>query len=236
VTWLLRLAEKLVNQIVTASPESFRLPSPKVVVTGHGIDTDMFAPTPTPHASDQPFTITSIGRIAPIKRLETLIEAIHILVHEHGLRDFQARIIGHTYPHDMTYAKGLHQQIADTRLNGYVRFLDAVSFSQVATEHQRADVVVNLSDTDSVDKTIVEAMSCGVPVVTSNLAARSVLHEFAESLMVAKGDSTQLASCIWELSRQTPMERQATGLRLRRIAVEEHSLQKLASRLVHDIL
>ncbi len=44
MTWKLRLAEKFVNMIFTASPESFRLPSKKVVVTGHGIDTELFAP------------------------------------------------------------------------------------------------------------------------------------------------------------------------------------------------
>ena len=42
VTWKLRLAEKFVHIIFTASPESFRLPSKKVVVTGHGIDTELF--------------------------------------------------------------------------------------------------------------------------------------------------------------------------------------------------
>lgn len=44
VTWRLRLAEKLVNVIFTASPESFRLPSKKLIITGHGIDTNLFYP------------------------------------------------------------------------------------------------------------------------------------------------------------------------------------------------
>ena len=44
VTWKLRLAEKFVHIIFTASAESFRLPSKKVIVTGHGIDTELFKP------------------------------------------------------------------------------------------------------------------------------------------------------------------------------------------------
>ena len=44
VTWKLRIAKKFVNVIFTASPESFRLPSKKVIVTGHGIDTELFKP------------------------------------------------------------------------------------------------------------------------------------------------------------------------------------------------
>ena len=44
VSLKLRIAEKLVNTVFTASPESFRLPSKKVIVTGHGIDTELFQP------------------------------------------------------------------------------------------------------------------------------------------------------------------------------------------------
>ena len=44
VSWKLRLAEKLVHVIFTASSESFRLKSNKVVVTGHGTDTELFKP------------------------------------------------------------------------------------------------------------------------------------------------------------------------------------------------
>src|SRR3989344_9447325 len=44
VTPKLRLAEKFADVIFTASKESFRLPSKKVIVTGHGIDTGLFQP------------------------------------------------------------------------------------------------------------------------------------------------------------------------------------------------
>ena len=44
VTWKLRIAEKFVDVIFTASPESFRLPSKKVIITGHGIDTELYKP------------------------------------------------------------------------------------------------------------------------------------------------------------------------------------------------
>ena len=42
VNWKLKLAEKLVDKIFTASKESFRLPSKKVEITGHGIDLEKF--------------------------------------------------------------------------------------------------------------------------------------------------------------------------------------------------
>ena len=43
VNWKLKLAEKLIDKIFTASKESFRLSSKKVEITGHGIDADKFS-------------------------------------------------------------------------------------------------------------------------------------------------------------------------------------------------
>jgi len=41
----LKLLEKVTDKIFTASKESFRLPSNKVEVVGHGIDIDLFSPS-----------------------------------------------------------------------------------------------------------------------------------------------------------------------------------------------
>ena len=48
VTLRLRLAERAATRVVSASPESFRLPSDKLRVIGHGIDTQRFTPAPPP--------------------------------------------------------------------------------------------------------------------------------------------------------------------------------------------
>ena len=56
VSRYLRLAHRLVAVVVTASPESFRINSPKRIVTGHGIDADYFT------AAEQEPTATADGR------------------------------------------------------------------------------------------------------------------------------------------------------------------------------
>ena len=55
VTGTLKLAHQLVDRVVTASPESFCLPSDKVVVTGHGIDTEVFKPAEAVVYDDLPY-------------------------------------------------------------------------------------------------------------------------------------------------------------------------------------
>ena len=56
VSRYLRIAHNLVAAVVTASPESFRINSPKRIVTGHGIDVDYFT------AAEQEPTATADGR------------------------------------------------------------------------------------------------------------------------------------------------------------------------------
>ncbi len=56
VSRYLRIAHNLVAAVVTASPASFRINSPKRIVTGHGIDADYFT------AAEQEPTATAEGR------------------------------------------------------------------------------------------------------------------------------------------------------------------------------
>lgn len=237
ITPVLRLAEKLVDRVVTASPESFRIPSHKVIVTGHGIDTDIFVPAPT--LDDSPnhmFTITSVGRIAPIKRHEMLIEAVRLLIYKYNFKNIKVRLVGNIYSHDISYAEKLKRQVSDAKLTEVVKFVGPVPLEQVVKEYWRADVVVNLSDTDSVDKAVLEAMSCGVLVITSNAAFRSVLGPLAGDLMVPKQNPELLAERVWAISQRPLKKRQALGEKLRRIVIEKHSLQRLVSYLVQEVL
>ena len=79
VTLKLKIAEILARGVLTASSESFRLHSKKVVVTGHGIDTKLFKPDPTKKINDDKLRILSVGRIASVKNYGVLIDAAKIL-------------------------------------------------------------------------------------------------------------------------------------------------------------
>ncbi|MBZ0275409.1 MAG: glycosyltransferase family 4 protein, partial [Anaerolineae bacterium] len=165
----LRLAARLVRHLVTASPESLRLDSPKRLIIGHGIDTTVFTPAATPRPAERPFTVLSVSRIAPVKRLEILIETAR-----RTAQPPHFRIIGSVYPQDAAYADSLRQQICDAGLETIVELAGEVAHHEIAETYRQADVMVNLSDTGSVDKAVLEAMACGLPVVTSNEAFRAI--------------------------------------------------------------
>lgn len=234
VSRTLRLAERLAGRVVTASPESFRLPSSKVRILGHGIDTDQFVPA-APRGDDR-FIVLSVGRIAPVKRLETLIEAAGRLCHELDFRALRVRIVGHAAPEDAAYAERLRRQVTLLGLDTVVTFAGPRPHDQVAAEYQRADVMVNLSRTGSLDKAVLEAMACGVPVVTANEAFAAVLAPWADRLLIPHDSPGKLAAALVRLKGLPDAERAALGAALRARVIADHSLPRLMERLVNVLL
>ena len=232
VTLRLRLAERLVNRVVTPSPESFRLPSRKLIVTGHGIDTDRFAPAAALRPPGEPFTAVSVGRLSPVKRVEVLIAAARLL-HARGLA-FRLRLVGDPLEQHAAYADQVRAEAAD--LSGVVEFAGPVAHAQVVDAYRAAAVMVTASVTGSVDKAVLEAMACGLPVIASGEPYRAMLAPWSGALLFPEGDAAALADRLAALMQMPPADRRALGLALREIVVREHSLSKLIQRLAEEIL
>jgi glycosyltransferase involved in cell wall biosynthesis len=232
VTWRLKLAHRLVDRVVTASLQSFRLPSDKVAVIGHGIDTDFFRPTEGPRP-ERPFTVLSVGRISPIKDYETLIEAADILLNQWGQRALRFVVVGDVgTPAQVTYRERLLTEVRRRRLTDSFEFVGAVPHQQVVSYYQKADLFVNLSRTDSLDKATLEAMACGVVPVTSNPAFEPLLGTLSARLMFAAGESRDLAHRMEKLLRFSEVERMVLGRELRAVVVQRHSVRGLMDRLL----
>jgi len=222
----LRLAEKLSNIIFTASEESFRLKSDKVVVTGHGIDTEFF--TPKEHSKGNTFDIVSIGRISPIKKYEVLIDAVGILSEEG--KDVHLKIVGGPGTKEQSeYLDSLKKKVQDSGLSEVVQFVGEVANKDIVVYLQDADLFVNLSQTGSLDKAVLEAMACGLPVLTSNEGLRSTLHDL---MFFNDNDSRGLSSKIKYLIGLSDHDRLRIGEALCENVIEDHNLSKLIKNLV----
>jgi glycosyltransferase involved in cell wall biosynthesis len=196
VTRRLYLALRCADRVLTSSAEGFRIASPKVHVIGQGVDTDRFRILPPPATADR---IVSVGRLSPRKRVEVLIRALaEIRGHPDG-RDMTLQIIGGpTSRADRRYAEGLHDEIARLGLGEAVEFTGPLSAEEVARRHADAFVHVNVSATGSMDKSVLEALACGRPVLTSNEAYRTLLPD----LVVDAAEPALLAARVLDLRRQ----------------------------------
>ena len=153
----LRIAVLFAHIVFTASPESFRLKSAKVRVMGHGIDTDFFSPDQTVSRGDW---LLSVGRLMPSKRHDL---AIRIAAKENK----ELRIAG-----EGPERKNLETLVSE--LGARVQFLDGISQSQLRDEYRKATYLIHTSETGSLDKVVLEALACGLPVRTNDSALKTL--------------------------------------------------------------
>ena len=234
VGFQLRLVNLLADVILTASPESFRLPSKKVIVTGHGIDTDFFRPAPTTSYKSQvtSYKILSIGRISPAKDYEPLIEAINILVNKNNIKNIQVNIIGAPgLKTQEDYLKKLKDEVENKNLSDYISFLGPKPYPELPWHYQECDLFVNLSRTGSVDKAVLEAMACGKIVLTSNEAFADILKDKGAYLMVKPRVAEDLAEKIIAIMNLSENARQDLGRKLREEVIKNHNLDKLIEKI-----
>ena len=228
VNWKLKLAEKLVDKIFTASKESFRLPSKKVEITGHGIDINKFKPAETKKDGSK-FKIISVGRISPVKNYEIMINMAEILKN----KDFSAqggsalgweiKIAGAPIlENDKKYFEKLKNLIKEKKLDDIVEFVGPIPNKYIAEFYQSGDLFINLSDTGSLDKAVLEAMACGLKILTSNEAFLKTIP--LENFTI--NDSMSISDKILSLSQKE------NNTYLQTFISEKNNLNKLIEKIV----
>ena len=204
VGWKLRLSEKLVDGILTASEESCRLKNRrKIKIVGHGIDTERFKPAASVSKNNE-FIIFSAGRIAPSKDLETLVEAADILIKEGRIPNLKVLI-------------------RERGIGGNIEFLGSVPNYKMPEYYQEADFFINLSHTGSIDKVVLEAMACGIPVLTCNEAFKKILDN---KYLFNKRNPKDLTQKIMDIRNHR------SEIKLREIVVKNYDLDNLITNIV----
>src|SRR3989344_544325 len=194
VDWKLRWAERLVDKVFTASLESFRLPSSKVSIIGHGIDMDWFQYTDA--RPEKPIKLLVAGRIAPVKDLRTMILA---LAKVNGLiaEKLELDIVGDPIlAADRKYAESLRTLVKELGIESQVHFRGGTVYEAMQDIYRSHHWLLHASQTGSLDKAVLEALACGVIVFTSSEA-----YDKVEAAIVhyRAGHAQELAEKIAEL-------------------------------------
>lgn len=218
VTFRLKLAAFLAHRVFTASRESCRIKNRNVTVVGHGIDTELFSPKDIPH----PPSVVSIGRFSPSKKLELLIDVMT------SVRSFIPNTLGRLVgdaatPENAAYAEDVkaYAEKAGIRVERPLRHADVPSVLALS------DVFLNASKTASLDKAVLEAMSCGVVPVTSNVAYKPMLSPLG---LYVEAAPEAFAKRTGEILG-SPALRSELGAKVREEVVKNHSLSRLMNVL-----
>ncbi len=232
ITWRLKNAVKH-SQIIYSCVEKGSLPisTEKLVITGHGIDTKKFHPSPVGNL-DKIFRIISVGRITPLKRYDTLIPALKLMKKKLPSGRLRYEIYGaKTGGSDESYARNLVQAAEDAELSDVLTIKGPVLYQSVHEIYQTAHVLVNMTP-HIYDKVALEACACGVPVFTTNENFRGLFGKYADILITASSEPEEMASKLERLLKMDKEERSALGGFLREQVLKYHSLDGLMRKIV----
>ncbi|MDP3764861.1 MAG: glycosyltransferase family 4 protein [bacterium] len=224
VTFSLRLAETLVEKIFTASTESCRLDSKKIIITGHGIDTEYFKPKDLPKNSES-LKILSVGRITLSKDYEFLLEVMGV-VKTRGY-DAVLDVVGAPMTSaDFSYKNKLDDLIKKKSLQNIVNFIGPKTYAEMPDVYSSHDILLHASETGSLDKAVLEAMSCALPVVTTSEAFYKILPD---RYLVKQKNPRAMAERIVRLKFM------GKDLSLRKTIAQNHNLNNLVEKIVVNL-
>jgi D-inositol-3-phosphate glycosyltransferase len=182
-----------------------------------GVDLERFRPLPKEEARrvlgfppDRRYVLF-VGRIEPLKGLETLMRAVAILAQEcpTWTRDFAVVIIGGDpdAPADAEMRR-LQRLREDLGVSDLVTFLGAKAQETLPYYYNAADVVVMPSDYESFGLVALEAMACGTPVIASEVGGLVYLVRHGETgLRVPRRQPIALARALDRLLRDEGLRR-----------------------------
>lgn len=228
----LKIAEKITDMIFTSTASGCRLDSKKIKIIGQGTDIQKFKCTA--ERNNEVMNLITIGRISPAKDYETILDAAKILK-EQSFEFFLYIIGGAGLSEHEVYFNKLKNYVEENNLSANVKFMGPVRNDEITNYLCRSDLFINTSYTGSLDKGILEAMSCGLPVLTCNESFLESGFDKAEEFMFKKSDFKELAEKILLFSKNDQPKRNELGRELREVIARGHSLETLTSRIIDNL-
>ena len=178
----------------------------KISIIHCGIDPEVFVPAPQ-REPGQPFTMICVASFEEVKGHKHLVAACEQLQRE-GV-DFECHLIG-----DGPTRAAIEQQIAAAGLQQRVRVHGPLPRSRVVELLHHADVKVLPSvptasgKREGVPVVLMEAMACGLPVVSSRLSGIPELVEaYRTGLLLPPGDVDALVQALKTLAGDAALRR-----------------------------
>jgi len=194
----------------------------------NAVDADRFRPQPsdfreTHGIGRDEFVALYVARFQAFKNHAMLLEAFALFTREHPA----ARLV---LAGSGPLRERCEQQAAALGIAGQVLFLGEVPFDNLPSVYAAADVKVISSDYESFCFAAIEAMSAGVPVLTTDCAWVPRLVADGAGMVVPVGDAEAFAAGLKKLA-DNPALRQRMGATGRQQVLERHTWPASAEKL-----
>ncbi len=205
-------------------------PADRVHVLPNGVDVDRFVPVPREDArrelgvaADWDGIVLFVGSLLPVKRVDVLIDAMAIRRHEQPSDRCLLAIAGRGL-----LRRRLQRQAARLGVGDAVKLLGHIPQQRVALWMNAADMLVLPSEKEGCPNVVLEALSCGTPVVASRVGAVPDLLDQSCGLVVQPGEAGALALAMREAAGRrwdrSALRQRASGMSWDANAARLHSI------------
>ncbi|MEI9478040.1 MAG: glycosyltransferase family 4 protein, partial [Deltaproteobacteria bacterium] len=211
--WLSSFANRFiaVSETVKQMLTEYSIESDKVAVVPNGFDvqdirrkSELPLPANVQNLICERYPVlVSVGRIAPMKGQDILIEAMNSLRVSYPLS--RCLIVGRVGSEDsiedvVRFNQRLIQRIEVCRLQDYVHFIGEVDYVPALLDH--SDVYIHPSWTESFSRVVAEALICGKPVVCTSAGALPEVVGPRGAVFVEPGNAEALAQGVVRVLRE----------------------------------
>jgi len=236
-----------VDRLIAATPaeekqlvELYGADPNRITIIPPGVDLEMFHPHSPEEAKlrigVQPCSrmLLFVGRIEPLKGVDTLLRAMAILAHECPKvgRQLCVAIIGGdpdtTENEEMERLKAVRAELGIADL---VVFLGARDQDRLHHYYSAAEMVIMPSHYESFGMVALEAMACGTPVIASEVGGLAYLVRDGETGFHVPDRDPQALACAIARLAQDPTLRERLGRQAHEYA-RQYSWRVIADRIV----
>lgn len=220
--WRARLGAQMADRVIVTTPEMAEYvaaftPREKLLFVPNGVDTAQFCPADRGLARAPARTVVHVGRLAADKNLAMLIDAMALL-------DAPVRLV-------LAGGGPLRGELeAHARARGVdVEFLGPVAHERLPALLAGADLFVLCSLSEGHPKALLEAMSCGLPCVGSDVPGTRDVIRHEETGLLSALSAEALAEAMRRILEE-PALAARLGAAARAFIVENYELGVLLGR------
>jgi colanic acid/amylovoran biosynthesis glycosyltransferase len=196
-----------------------------------GVDPVTLSPPSRQHAVNDPgpriLELVCVGRLVPAKGHRILLEALRLL-RERGLR-LHLTLIG-----GGTELPALKQFVLRFGLEDSVTFTSALSHAEALAHVRRANIFALASFAEGIPVALMEAMSLGVPCVSTTIAGiPELIRSGVDGLLVPPANAAALADALESLISD-PALRKSLGYSARQRILSQYNLPLNQELLAHS--
>jgi glycosyltransferase involved in cell wall biosynthesis len=206
----------------------------RIAVIGNGIDLDRFHPDREVRESvrvalDIPTDAVIAVMVSRLIREKGVLDLADAAIHLEDVPGLHFIVIGEALPSDrdpVTAELDAHRVVGVLK----TRWRRLGYRADVERLIQSADVFVLPSYREGLPRSLIEAMACGVPAITTNIpAGRELVEDGINGILVPPGDTGALARALRRLATE-PAARRSMAVRAREIALQRHDERKVLDR------